>query len=299
MKWKLDPEIHQARVINVEDPLDQGRCRIRVIGTHPSKIPEDELPWAQLSPELGANSGQGKKNIIQKGQFVTVKSVTAGKSEWIITGGSATKVDPKAKPKESKNRSVNRKGKEAEGQNAGFSKDAKNEKLTNDSIPKTASTIMAKLKEVASLQNIIQGLINKTFGTGGQTPVEPKDGYALITYNLDVTDPFIPVTGGTIDISNLVWNDIDGKEVKAQQEVFIELVNSKNPDELKTPGGIKNKHKREIYLESDNRTLNVPADFLFPTYKDKGFSPAYRDIIIDVASIKQKDPRVKVYNKII
>jgi hypothetical protein len=81
--------IKQAVIVDNKDPEKKGRVKIRVAGVHPSDLPEDQLPWVQLSPKLGSNQGQGDKDILQIGQFAEVKALTSGMSEWMVTSGSS------------------------------------------------------------------------------------------------------------------------------------------------------------------------------------------------------------------
>lgn len=58
-----------ARVININDPLQMGRVRIRVVGIHDNpQITEDYLPWAQVLIPVteGASSGIGANTGIKE-----------------------------------------------------------------------------------------------------------------------------------------------------------------------------------------------------------------------------------------
>ena len=77
-----------AVIVDVDDPDDKNRYKIRVAGVHPGDLPEDQLPWVFVQLSYGSNSGIGAKAAIEKGQYCTVKPLDIAHTDWIIIGGS-------------------------------------------------------------------------------------------------------------------------------------------------------------------------------------------------------------------
>jgi len=64
-----------GKVISVEDPLEQGRVRVRIFGVHPENlndVKEADLPWAQIMTPIteGGVSGIGTTTGIKRGSQV-------------------------------------------------------------------------------------------------------------------------------------------------------------------------------------------------------------------------------------
>jgi hypothetical protein len=88
VKDNLLDKTFPAVIIDAEDPDKAGRVKIKIPGIHPADLPDDQLPWVQVSALLGANAGQGAKKVLQKGMMVNVKSLTETASEFIVESGS-------------------------------------------------------------------------------------------------------------------------------------------------------------------------------------------------------------------
>lgn len=156
----------QAVIVDNNDPDENGRVKIRVSGVHPTDLPEDQLPWVQLKPELGANMGQGSNVPLRIGQFVEVESLTSGLSEFIITGGSTIiregiKGLSNEKSVDTNNAQNN---KDDDGKEFSFEF---NKVLDEDFIPKIATTNLDRLIDTvysvveSKLINIGQGISNE------------------------------------------------------------------------------------------------------------------------------------------
>lgn len=70
---------YRGTVVDTNDPLQRGRCRIRIFGIHTQLIekkivegiPDEELPWAeQVAPCIGGTSGNGVFAVPTKGTVV-------------------------------------------------------------------------------------------------------------------------------------------------------------------------------------------------------------------------------------
>ena len=85
-----------ARVININDPLQMGRVRIRIIGIHDNpQITEDYLPWAQVVIPVteGASSGIGTNTGIKEQAQVFGVFLDGKNSQVPIVLGAMTKYE--------------------------------------------------------------------------------------------------------------------------------------------------------------------------------------------------------------
>jgi phage baseplate assembly protein gpV len=157
---------YQAVIVDNKDPDKKNRVKIRVAGVHPSDLPEDQLPWTQVSPDLGSNQGQGSKKVLQKGQFCTVKPLNIAQSEWIVTGGSAV-VREELNQKSSSSGSSGKQDVTADDKQP-FS-NVENKKLEKETIPKMASA------DINVLKTAVYGvLISKLLKTGDIFNTDPN-----------------------------------------------------------------------------------------------------------------------------
>lgn len=79
----------RALVVNIQDPLKQGRVQIRVVGHMDDlqAIPDEKLPWVKISNPTNAASLQTATTTpaFLPGSMVSVDQM--GKQDWMITGG--------------------------------------------------------------------------------------------------------------------------------------------------------------------------------------------------------------------
>jgi len=92
---------YDAVVVANQDPEGKNRVKLRVQGHTPSDLPESELPWSLVQPEIGSNSGKGHKFTLTVGQFCKVQPLDKAETEFKVTAGSNAFRDPnntKGKP---------------------------------------------------------------------------------------------------------------------------------------------------------------------------------------------------------
>ena len=85
-----------GRVININDPLQMGRVRIRIVGIHDNpEITEDFLPWAQVVIPVteGASSGIGANTGIKEQAQVFGIFLDGKNSQVPIVVGSMSKYE--------------------------------------------------------------------------------------------------------------------------------------------------------------------------------------------------------------
>jgi len=86
-----------GRVININDPLQMGRVRIRVVGVHDDpQITEDYLPWAQVLIPIteGASSGIGANTGIKEQAQVFGMFLDGKNSQLPVVLGAMAKYEP-------------------------------------------------------------------------------------------------------------------------------------------------------------------------------------------------------------
>jgi hypothetical protein len=89
-----------GRVISINDPLEQGRVRIRIYGIHTDNledIPERDLPWAQIVVPVteGGSSGIGANTGIKVNSQVFGVFLDGKHSQLPIILGSIPKIETK------------------------------------------------------------------------------------------------------------------------------------------------------------------------------------------------------------
>jgi hypothetical protein len=57
-----NPHIHLGEIVDINDPLKQGRARIRVFGFF-DDLEVDDIPWAEQISGLSFSSARGNGNI--------------------------------------------------------------------------------------------------------------------------------------------------------------------------------------------------------------------------------------------
>lgn len=68
---------YRAVIENNKDPLELGRCQVRIMGVHPDRttVPTSDLPWAEQMVPLsnrGINSGKGTSVVPLQGTWVWI-----------------------------------------------------------------------------------------------------------------------------------------------------------------------------------------------------------------------------------
>ena len=57
-----NPHVHLGEIVDINDPLKQGRARIRVFGFF-DDLEIDDIPWAEQISGLSFSSAKGNGNI--------------------------------------------------------------------------------------------------------------------------------------------------------------------------------------------------------------------------------------------
>ena len=57
-----NPHVHLGEIVDIKDPLKQGRARIRVFGFF-DDLPIEDIPWAEQISGLSFSSARGNGNI--------------------------------------------------------------------------------------------------------------------------------------------------------------------------------------------------------------------------------------------
>ena len=257
----------QAQVISTKDPEKKNRVKLRVIGVHPGDLPESQLPWTQIQPGLGSNSGQGTKAALQKGQYCEVKSLDKGCTEFIVTSGSVVYKQEKSTSSSKRTNYV----KESE---------TKNEDLKSAPVPFITSTDLAKLKDTA------QGLMNsKLIGAvsgalGGPTtedPVPPTGGWPINAKNIDLRQRHNVVKQFPNDQNSIQKYVVQEKKEQHQKPGTVkeQTVDLTNVDvEIVTKNGkIKEKNNKDVtgydyqsqpdLIKIHNNLLYIPGNILY------------------------------------
>lgn len=272
---------YPAYIVDIYDPDELNRYKIRVVGEHNADLPEDQLPWSVVSPGLGSGGGRGKSTNMLKGQKVGVTPTTAGKSEWIITSGSST---------------YEEEGKESEylqNIDSDLIEEVPTPNISTGNIKKLAGTIFAALN--TKLITAVIGAI------GPSDPTSPPVGVKVTSSLIDLTSS--PVTmqeGGNLG-SLLSYITYEGHPAGTDEvEItltdtggmigFDELGNTVEPEivnsSLIIPAGINT--DRDYTLTYNVVDLKEPGTPVVPssnsiivlvTDSTKGYSPIPRNIL--------------------
>jgi len=226
MKSQKEQEQFKATVVDIYDPNESGRYKIRVHDVHSSELPIEQLPWSTVDAKLGSGKGRGSSINILKKQVVNVRPVTAGHSEWVITSGTTF----------------------FEQEGGEYSKNVEDEdNLTEEtSVPNMSTANLEKLAN--TVFTLIQAkLLVEIVGGAGYTETELPQAVKILTYGIDWTsEPTGPLGKeytGLLDF--VVYND----ETPTLDDVEILMEDD---------GGIG--------ATIDGNVLTIPIDVLPGTY---------------------------------
>jgi len=275
----------QAVIVDNKDPDKKNRMKIRVSGVHASDLPEDQLPWVQVSPQLGANQGQGLKDILQIGQFIEVRPLTSGLSEWLITAGSSIV-------------------RQELGQDGSRDEDGqpyssvKNKKLEKETIPKLAST------EVQKLMDTVYGIIKQKLTFEGNNPEQadpplPNEtsplGYRLYSKEADKRDILCYVSSeknlGSLNEYFYFYDENDENipprsSIKASPDnTILELIDYENVNGWDSNGN-------KVYPHLNNWNLIIPPNI------SSGGSNTFKDYTIKYKVTDKNNNNISSTNEI-